>query len=143
LCGGRQPITRASDGHVSVQQPRARPPNGLPPPGHRPAPTGRRRSPLRTHTPRINTNHPPPVCTFLLPLSFLVLLFRSRNRVLESIEIALPTPQIVQRRRLSELPVLFPARRVVRFPDRAALVFSGCRRAGGGGRPWIGSSLAC
>ena len=123
MCGGRQPITRASDGHVSVHQPRARAPNALPPPGHRPAPTGRRRSPPRTHTPRININHPPPVCAFLLPLSFLVVLFRSRNRVLETIEIALPTPQIVQRRRLSELPVLFPARRVVQFPDRAALPF--------------------
>ena len=73
--------------------------------------------------PRINTNQPPTVCAFLLPLSFLVVLFRSRNRVLETIEIALPTPQIVQRRRLSELPVLFPARRVVQFPDRAALPF--------------------
>jgi hypothetical protein len=57
------------------------------------------------------------------PLFFLLVLFRSRNRVLETIEIALPTPRIVQKRRLSELLVLFQARRADRFADRAGLLF--------------------
>lgn len=110
------------------------------------------RSPARCHrSPPVTSAHahatdknqPPPSRLHISssPLLFVVLLLRSRNRVLETIEIAHPTPQIVQRRRLSDIPLLFAARRVDQFADRAALLFL---LAGGGGvPPWIGNRLAC
>lgn len=142
-------MRRSADNHTGKRRPRVRAAAAC----ARPKCAATTRSPARSHrSPPVTSAHahatdknqpPPPVCTFLLPLSCSSSSSDQENRVLETIEIAHPTPQIVQRRRLLELLLLFPARRVDRFADRAALLFLLAGEAAAAFPSWIGSRLAC